>query len=436
MKLRHNDKYFKWGLTAFLVLVAGAIFWIVFSNVSGFYDLILDLTSILAPILYGCFFAYIMNPVMKFVSGFLQKYLSKTKLKAEKVATVSKSCGVIVSLIVLLLAIYALIALLVPNIISSLEVLLSEEKLQSYYATITKWVNSVFPGTDIEQWFRDNLDKVVKTVQNVLSDINIGAVLSDIFSAGVSVVSTLFSFMIGIVAAVYILVYKEQLCAQAKKLTTSMLRNDHADRVFEIARRTNRIFSGYVIGKILDALMVGIITYIVTLIMGMPYAILIATIVGITNVIPYFGPFIGAAPSALLLLIENPIDALYFIIFIVILQMIDGNIIENRIMGLQLGISDFWVLVSILLFGGVFGFAGMLLGVPIFAVIYSLISDAVNKKLRNKRFPTSTKEYYTMQCVDDLPITPVTRVSHVTVEPNYDLNVEPEEELFDDYDVE
>lgn len=434
MKLNQNDKYFKWGLTAFLVIVAGVLFWIIFSNFSGFYELILDLISILSPILYGCFFAYIMNPVMKFVTNFLQKQLSKTKLKEERVASLSKAGGVIVSVIVLLLAIYALIALLVPNIISSLEVLLSEEKLQSYYNTITKWVNGVVPGTDIEQWFRDNLDKVFDTFQSLLSEVNIGAFLSDVFSAGVSVVATLFNFMIGIVAAVYVLIYKEQLCAQAKKITTSMFRNDHADRIFEIARRTNRIFSGYVIGKILDALMVGVITYVAMLIMDMPYAVLIATIVGVTNIIPYFGPFIGAAPSALLLLIENPVDALYFIIFIIILQMIDGNIIENRIMGLQLGISDFWVLVSILLFGGVFGFAGMLLGVPIFAVIYSIISDAVNKKLRQKRFPTSTKEYYTMQCVEDLPVTPVTRVSYVTMEPNYDLNVEPDEEGFDDYD--
>ncbi|MBE6985320.1 MAG: AI-2E family transporter [Ruminococcaceae bacterium] len=434
MKLRHNDKYFKWGLTAFLVLVAGAIFWIVFSNFSGFYDVILDLISILAPILYGCFFAYIMNPVMKFVMGFMKKRLSKSKLSEQKVMTISKTSGVLVSVIVLLLVIYALITLLVPNIISSLEVLLSEAKLQSYYNTITKWVNSVFPGTDIEQWIKENLDSIFSTMQRLLSEVNLGAFVSDVFSAGVSVVSTLFNFMIGIVAAVYILIYKEQLCAQAKKITTSLLRNDHADRVFEIARRTNRIFSGYVIGKILDALMVGIITYIVMLIMGMPYAILIATIVGITNIIPYFGPFIGAAPSALLLLIENPIDALYFIIFIVVLQMIDGNIIENRIMGLKLGISDFWVLVSILLFGGVFGFAGMLLGVPIFAVIYSIIADAVNKKLRRKRFPTNTELYYTMQCVDDLPVTPTRSVSFVTVEPNYDLNVEPEEEFSDDYD--
>lgn len=433
MKLRHNDKFFKWGITAFLVFVAGALFWIIFSNFGGFYELILDLIAILSPILYGCFFAYLMNPVMEFTIRMVDKLLGKTKLKERTVHKISKPCGVLVAVIVLLGAMYALIALIVPNIIASLEELLTKERLQGYYDTILGWVNNVFAGTAFAQWVKENLQSVFTLAQDIIGKINLSGVVSDIFSAGVSVVSGLFSFLIGIVAAVYILIYKKQLCSQSKKLVTSFLRNDHADRVFEIARRTNRIFSGYVIGKILDALLVGVITYVVLLIMGMPFAVLIATIVGITNIIPYFGPFIGAAPSALLLLIENPIDALYFIIFIIILQMIDGNIIENRIMGLQLGISDFWVLVSILLFGGVFGFAGMLLGVPIFAVIYSLISDAVNKRLRRKRFPVETELYYTMHSVNDLPITKPTSVSFITMEPSYDLNVEPEDE-FEDFD--
>ncbi len=434
MKLHRNDKYLKWGLTAFAVLVAGILFWIIFSNFSGFYESILDLIGILSPVLYGCFFAYIMNPVMEFVSKLLVKLLSKTKLSEKKVYSLSKTGGVLASVLMLLGVIYALIALIIPNIIDSLEELLSTEKLSGYYDTVSRWAHNLFAGTKVEHWFENNLDKIWGYAQQWLLELDILSIVSDVFSAGVSVLATLFNLMIGIVAAVYILIYKKQLCAQSKKIIISCLRSDRADRVFEIARRTNRIFSGYVIGKILDALLVGIITYIAMLIMDLPYAILIATIVGVTNVIPYFGPFIGGAPSALLLLIENPIDALYFVIFIIVLQMIDGNIIENRIMGLQLGISDFWVLVSILLFGGIFGFAGMLLGVPVFAVLYSIISDAVNKSLRRKRYPIDTDVYYTLQCVSDLPVTPTTSISYVTVEPGYDLNVEPEDDLLDDFD--
>ena len=159
---------------------------------------------------------------------------------------------------------------------------------------------------------------------------------------------------------------------------------------------------------------------------------LIAVLVGVTNIIPFFGPFLGAVPSALLLLIEKPIDALYFIIFILVLQMIDGNIIENRILGEKLGISDLWVLVAILVFGGVFGFGGMLLGVPIFAVIYTLIADNVNERLRRKRYPTETDLYYSLQCVEELPVSPQPSYSFVSVDPAYDMHAQDEDE--DDFE--
>ena len=434
MKLHRNEKFFKWGVTAFLVIVAAVIFAIVFSNFSGFYQVILDLIAILAPIIYGCLFAYLMNPVMEFTIRICKKIFSKTKLSEKRSGTISKILGVLFALIVLLGAIYALIALIVPSVVESVQALVTPDKIQTYYNKVSQWVHNVFSDTPIEAWFNENLDLLLDKAQSLLAGVDVGAILSEVFTAGVSVVTAVVNFVLGIIAAVYILIYKKQLCSQAKKLTISVFRNDHADRIFEVARRTNRIFSGYVIGKILDAALVGVVTYIALLIMGLPHAVLIATIVGVTNVIPYFGPFIGAAPSALLLLIENPLDALYFIIFIIVLQVIDGNIIENRILGVKLGISDFWVLASILLFGGVFGFIGMLLGVPVFAVIYSLIADAVNKKLRRKRYPTDTDVYYTMRCVDDLPVTPTPSVSYVSVEPSYDLNVEPEEEALDEYD--
>ena len=239
---------------------------------------------------------------------------------------------------------------------------------------------------------------------------------------------SVFNMLVGIVAAVYLLLYEKKLCAQAKKLTVAVFNTKHADRLFEIARRTNRIFSGYVIGKIIDAILVGVITYFALLIMRMPYAPLIAVLVGVTNIIPFFGPFLGAIPSALLLLIEKPIDALYFIIFILVLQMIDGNIIENRILGEKLGISDLWVLVAILVFGGIFGFGGMLLGVPIFAVIYTLITDGVNERLRRKRYPTETDLYYTLQCVEELPVSPQPSYSFVSVDPAYDMHAQDEDD--------
>lgn len=428
MKLHRNEKYFKWGLTAFLVIVAGVLFWIVFSNLPGFYNMILDFFDIIAPILYGCLFAYLMNPIMKRARALLEKLLAKTKLTEKKQLLLAKTGGLIVSLLVLLLAIYALIALIVPNIISSLEELLQQSKLEGYYARITEWVNAIFADTRFEQWFHDNLDSLLKLIMDWLKNIDLPKLVSGLTSSVYSVVMSVFNMLVGIVAAVYLLLYEKKLCAQAKKITVAVFNTKHADRLFEIARRTNRIFSGYVIGKIIDAILVGVITYFALLIMRMPYAPLIAVLVGVTNIIPFFGPFLGAIPSALLLLIEKPIDALYFIIFILVLQMIDGNIIENRILGEKLGISDLWVLVAILVFGGIFGFGGMLLGVPIFAVIYTLITDGVNERLRRKRYPTETDLYYTLQCVEELPVSPQPSYSFVSVDPAYDMHAQDEDD--------
>lgn len=436
MKLHRNQKYFKWGLTAFLVIVAALLFWIVFSNLTGFYDVILDLVSILAPIIYGCVFAYLMNPVMKLTQKLMVRLLSKTKLSETKAEKISFIVGVCIAVIALLALLYALIALIVPNLVSSLEELLQPQRLELYGNKITDWINATFVGTPVEAWFHENLDSLLNLLRDTLMRIDLASFIGSLTSSVYSVVISVFDALIGIIAAVYVLIYKKRLCSQAKKITIAVFNAKHADRAFEIARRTNKIFGGYVIGKIVDALFVGVVTYIAMLIMGMPYAPLIATLIGVTNIIPFFGPFLGGIPAALLLLIESPSDALIFVIFIVVLQMIDGNIIENRILGEQLGISDLWVLVAILLFGGVFGFGGMLLGVPIFAVIYTLIDDAVNTRLKRKRYPTDTEIYYSLESVEKLPVEPLPSYSYVSVDPAYDLQAEPEEEddYYDDYD--
>ncbi len=429
MKLHRNEKYVKWGLTALAVIVAGTLFWIIFSNLRGFYGLILDFLEIISALLYGCLFAYLMNPVMKRVQGWMDKLLSKRNISERAAKRASKTVGIVVAVLVLLAAMYAIVALIVPNLIESLRQLLSAEQLQSYYDTASKWLENLIADTDFERWLNQNVGSALELVMEELKKIDLTSILSGLTSSVYNVVLAVFNILLGIVAAVYILVFKDKLKAQSKKLTVAVFNADHANRLFELARRTDRIFGGYLIGKIIDAVIVGVITYIGMLIMGMPYAPLIATIVGVTNVIPFFGPLLGMIPSALLLLIDDPLNALYFVIFILILQQIDGNIIENRILGEKLGISDLWVLVAILIFGGVFGFAGMLLGVPIFAVLYMLISDGINKRLKKKRYPVETEAYYSIRTVEELPSEPSPSYSFVSVEPAYDMEIEADEDF-------
>ncbi len=425
--LRRNSKYFKWGLTAFVVLMAAVVFWLVFSNVGRTYELILEFMGIISSLLYGCVFAYLMNPVLEFSVKVYTRLLRKAKWKEEQKNTVVRIAGITTTVIVFLTFVYALIALIGPSLYDSIAELVRPERLQEYYNTILKWVHDTFANTVVETWVEDNIAELMSFLTDFVRNLNIGELIWGAASAVYSGVSTVISMVIGVICGVYILIYKGELCSQIKKLTIAVCREEKANRVFEIARRANRIFSGFVIGKLIDAIFVGIVTYLALLIMGMPFAPLIATLVGVTNIIPFFGPFIGAIPSAILLLIENPIDAVYFGIFIVILQMVDGYIVENRILGEKLGISDFWVLVAILISGGIFGFVGMLVGVPIFAVIYTIIADIANNRLRKKHLPTDTDLYGTIDSVTDLPVSPPSSEIQEKGALQYDRNVEEED---------
>ena len=190
---------------------------------------------------------------------------------------------------------------------------------------------------------------------------------------------------------------------KGKKLVVAICKDKTADHIFDLGRRIHKVFSGFIIGKILDSLIIGILCYIGMLILKLPYPALVATVVGVTNVIPFFGPFIGAIPCTFLILLVNPLQALYFGVFVLALQQLDGNVIGPRILGDTIGISGFWVLVSITVAGGLFGFAGMLLGVPVFAVIYMLVDDFVVSRLKKKGRPVDTPDYYAIRKVEDLP---------------------------------
>lgn len=402
MKRFTNDKIVKCGIVAACVIISCSVFWMIASNLKGAFGVITDVFGILAPILIGGIFAYLMGPIEKFLRLRFTVWLSKTKWKSSRVRSLSRAFSVTLSTLLLLACLYAIVAMIVPSIISSMEELLQPERLESYYNTVDGWISTRFQGTDLGQWFNKNFDGFMQFVIDAIQKIDFGALFSGLTSSVYSVVMALMDFFIGLVAAVYLLIYREQLCAQSKKFCVAIFKPKTADRLFSLARRTNNIFGHYVMGTIIDMLFVMIVTYIAMLIMGMPYAPLISVIIGVTNVIPFFGPFLGWIPSALLLLVDNPWNALYFSIFILILQQIEGNIIHNRIMGDRLGLSDLWVLFAILFFGGIFGFSGLLLGVPVFAVIYELISDAVNRRLEKRRYPTLTEEYLKIRSVKDL----------------------------------
>ena len=241
----------------------------------------------------------------------------------------------------------------------------------------------------IEDWAKNYL---MPEAQHYIAQITTGVI---------SVVKGIFNFVIGIIVMAYVMTIKERLKGQSKKIIYAAFKPKVGNLIVEAVRKTNEIFGGFITGKIIDSAIVGVICYFGCLIMGIPDAVLIAVVVGVTNVIPVFGPFIGAVPSILLVVIQSPWHALYLLIFILVLQQVDGNIIGPKILGSSTGLSSFWVMFAILLGGGLFGFLGMLLGVPVVAVIYYIVDRIVNYKVSKNKLPTETEKYIDMIKVDE-----------------------------------
>ena len=216
---------------------------------------------------------------------------------------------------------------------------------------------------NLDAWIKNTL---LPSMQNILSGAAVGVV---------NVVTWIKNFIIGLIVSVYLLASRKKFGQQGKLILYSLVKPRWADLIMEEVRYADRMFGGFINGKILDSAIIGVLCYIACLIFKFPSALLVSVIIGVTNVIPFFGPFIGAIPATLLILIQNPIKALWFVLFVLVLQQVDGNIIGPKILGNTTGLSSFWVLFAILLFGGLWGFVGMIIGVPLFAVIYDVIKS-------------------------------------------------------------
>lgn len=273
------------------------------------------------------------------------------------------------------------------------------EKVQN----LTKWVdrltkqNSAISGkldtfiADASVYLEDWLRKNVLQQSDFIASITTGVY---------NVVRAIFNVIIGFIVAVYVLMTKEKFIGQLKKIIYAIFRPRYGNVVMEVIRKADDVFGGFFIGKIIDSLIIGCICFVGLAILRMPYVALVSVIVGVTNIIPFFGPYIGAIPSVILIFLVDPMKGLYFIIFIIVLQQVDGNVIGPKILGNTTGLSPFWVIFAILLFGGSFGVIGMLFGVPIFAVLYYIIKRVVEHVLKKRRLPEGTDEYIELDTVD------------------------------------
>ncbi len=387
--------YLAVGLTAFIVIVLSlAVFFLIY-RYQGLGIYWKTLMGILQPVLIGVVIAYLINPIVKWEEKYLlpglQKHM-KTEKKARKTARLLSILG---GMIFVILIIAILLNMVIPELIESIRGLVAQlpgqaeafiDKVQDYAGSDNEIIKY------LEQMLNKALDSFEEWAQTDLLPQTTN-ILATLTSSVISVVKVLFNVIIGIIISVYVLMSKETFQGQAKKLTYALLPAAKGNVVVETVRKSNEIFGGFISGKILDSAIIGILCFIGLSILKMPYTVLVSVIVGVTNVIPFFGPYIGAVPSAFLIVLADPIKGLYFIIFILVLQQVDGNIIGPRILGESTGLSSFWVVFAILVGGGLFGFLGMLLGVPVFATIYYMAQKVVAYILRRKGLPQQTEAY-------------------------------------------
>ena len=316
------------------------------------------------------------------MSDFLSKHWHPKRQKL--IGTASVVGSVVTGLVI----IYAVLAMLLPQLAVSISRM--ARSLPQMVDSISSMVDRLFEGNEIIQNYIMQLsDAGTESISGWLKDSILpymNMILTGLSDSMINAAGIFMNLFIGLVVAIYLLSGRKKFKKQGKLILYSLFKERWANKIVEEIRFADRVFSGFIGGKLLDSAIIGVICYAGMMVLGLPYAILISVIVGVTNIIPFFGPYIGAIPSAIILLTVSPMSCLIFVIFIVILQQVDGNIIGPKILGSSTGLSGIWVLFSILFFGGLFGFVGMLIGVPVFAVIYDLIRQLIVRglELRNK----------------------------------------------------
>lgn len=385
-------KYFYIGLTAFLVVAACVVFFFLMYRLPGILSFAGKLMGVIQPVIIGFIIAYLVNPIANSINGGLIR-LSKRfiKYKMELSRKVCKAVSVFGALAVFILILILIFYMVVPQFIESItsvaKVLPGQldafiERIYEEFNKNKDLQNIIMSLYEYEkEWLQTDFTKYVNS-------------LATYFASGVwSVVNFLKNFAVGFIFALYILYNKSLLMRQFRKLMYACINNNAVEHMLKTGKKTNQIFSGFIYGKLLDSFIIGVLCFIGVSVLKIPYTMLVAVTVGVTNVIPVFGPYIGAIPCAALILLTDPLKGLYFIIFIILLQALDGNFIGPKILGNSTGLSAFWVVFAIVLGGGMLGIFGMLIGVPAFAVIYYLIRSFVNYRITKKKLPTENEFY-------------------------------------------
>lgn len=407
MKLKFNNKYFKWGLTAFLVLAAAIIFYYFMFHNSNIRALFRMMINILMPVVWGLAIAYLLSPILNFVEDkLLLPVCGKLKIKeSDKRNSIVRGIGILVTAFLFVELIYILFYMLISEIVPSVERIISN--FDSYTNNFIQWLNKILEDNPEFSAY------AIKTVENYSDELenwlealvpNTVGLIKTVSISVLNILGVLWDFVIGFIISIYVLASKEKFAGYAKKISFALFEQNTANTIIKNFRFTHKTFSGFLGGKIVDSIIIGILCFICTSIMKLPYAALVSVIIGVTNVIPFFGPFLGAIPCTILIFIVDPmhpLNCVYFVIFILILQQFDGNILGPKILGNSTGLAGFWVIFAITFFGGLWGVFGMIVGVPIWAIIFAGIKSFINSRLEKKQMPCEIDKYKNLDYVDE-----------------------------------
>lgn len=404
MKFRWDNRYLHWGVTAFLVIAASMLFYYGIFHMKTLITGIQTFLGIMAPIIYGVILAYLLSPLINlFEQKLIYPQLAKREIHLQKKGQKAiRWICVLFSMFLFWVIIYGLIMMVLPQLIRSIMSIIYS--FPYYVKVIEKWLNSfVEHGWKLNSETIDMINQYSSQAQEYLTT-NILPQMQNILknvSAGIfDILIFMKNFLIGAIVALYVLADKEKFVAKSKMVVYAVFPSKWANLLIHSMRFTHKTFGGFIYGKLLDSAIIGVLCYIGTLLLHMPFALLVSVIIGVTNIIPFFGPYIGAIPCILLILVVNPLKGLYFAIFILLLQQFDGNILGPKILGETTGLSSFMVIVAILIGGGLFGIPGMIAGVPVFAVIYAMLWRLIDHSLQNREMPQQEETYVNIDCLD------------------------------------
>lgn len=415
MKFQWDKKYLYWGITAFCVIALSIVFYYILFHPTRFLQIFSSISKTCAPIISGLVLAYLLTPICSFFENYLLIPLYKKcnlNIKDMKSKKRIRGLAILLTLFVVIYLLYIFFSIVLKEIISSIQSIVLQFPI--YIKNLEKWIDSTLSlNQEIESFANNMLDTYYVELNDWLNNSllpQVNVIVKEVSLSLISVVKGLWNLIIGLIVSVYVLFSKEQFAGQSKKIIYAFFPKKKANEIISDIRYANKTFGAYVSGKIIDSIIIGFLCFFLMKLLKINYPILISVIIGITNVIPFFGPFIGAIPSILLILLINPFNGIKFLILIILLQAFDGNILGPKILGDSTGLSSFWVIFSITIFGAYFGVVGMAVGVPIFALIYAAFKRKVNRNLISKHLPINTLEYHYLNRVseDDNSLIPLT----------------------------